>query len=158
MQRKIIKPFLLVLFLIATGFAQAQHDSTNIDNLEIGQPWSRAMPPTAHTGAVFVSIHNSGQNDQLISAYSPIAEQTELHNHIHQNGLMKMVQVQQIKLPANATVQLEPGSYHIMLIGLKQPLIEGEFFPVRLEFANAGIVELQAVVKSMHGTDRHMHH
>ena len=132
----------------------------SIASIGIEQPWSRAMPPSAHTGAVFVSIYNQGQADQLVAAYSPIAETTELHDHIHQDGLMKMVKVPAMEVPAGGSLELKPGGYHIMLIGLKQSLVAGEHFPVRLDFAKAGSIELQVEVKSIHaGTAaEHMHH
>lgn len=131
-----------------------------IASIGIKQPWSRALPPTAHTGATFVTLDNQGAADRLIRAYSPVAEKTELHNHIHQDGLMKMVEVEAIDVPASGTLELKPGSYHVMLIGLKQPLKEGERFPIRLEFEQAGSVELDVIVKSLSaGTGaEHMQH
>ncbi|NLC08514.1 MAG: copper chaperone PCu(A)C [Gammaproteobacteria bacterium] len=131
-----------------------------VASIGIEQPWSRALPPTAHTGATFVSIYNQGRADRLMSAYSPVAEKTELHNHIHQDGLMKMVEVEFIDVPANGTLELKPGSFHIMLIGLKQSLNEGEHFPIRLDFEQAGSVELEVQVKDMNaGTGaEHLHH
>lgn len=119
-----------------------------IGNIGITQPWSRALPPTAKVGATFVDIHNLGLADKLISANSPISETTELHTHIHDNGLMKMVEVEEIEIAENSTTQLKPGSYHIMLIDLKQPLIEGERFPIRLDFANSGSIELEVEVRN----------
>lgn len=129
-------------------------------NLGITLPWSRALPPSAHTGALFVSIHNQGGKDHLVSAHTDIADKTELHTHVHEGGLMKMQQVEQIEVPAGATLELAPGGYHIMLIGLREPLREGMRFPVRLKFEVAGSVELEAEVKSMDaGTGaEHLHH
>lgn len=127
-----------------------------IASIGIEQPWSRAMPPTAPTGAVFVTLFNQGPPDQLVAASSPMADKVELHDHIHHNGLMKMVEVEKIELPSNSTQELKPGSYHIMLIGLRQPLVAGEHFPVQLEFANAGKIDLQVLVKDIHaGTEMH---
>ena len=138
------------------SFSEEYQHSNNTEyvqqlaGLQVEQPWSRALPPTAHTGATFVNIHNSSTKaDRLISAYSPMAEKTELHNHIHQDGLMKMVEVEAIEVPANGTLELKPGSYHVMLIGLKQPLKEGEHFPIRLDFEQAGSIDLEVVVKDM---------
>lgn len=162
MQRFFIKSLCLsvALALTAPVLAAGQHDvhtaeankglfAATVGNMGIEQPWSRAMPPTAHTGALFVSIHNQGPADRLLSADVDIAESAELHAHVHQEGLMKMVQVDEIEVPASGSLELKPGGYHIMLIGLKQPLREGGHFPVRLEFANAGTVELEARVLDM---------
>jgi len=143
----------------AAEATKGQYAAT-IASIGIEQPWSRALPPTAHTGATFVSIYNQGNADRLLGAYSPVAEKTELHNHIHQDGLMKMVEVESIDVPANGRLDLKPGSFHVMLIGLKQPLNEGEHFPIRLDFEQAGSVDLEVIVKNMNaGTAaEHMDH
>lgn len=135
--------------------------AATLGNMGIGQPWSRAMPPTASTGALFLSIENQGPADRLLSAQVEIADAAELHTHVHQDGLMKMMQVDGIDVPARGTLELKPGSYHIMLIGLRQPLREGGHFPVRLEFANAGSIELDVHVLDMaagSAADQHMQH
>lgn len=134
--------------------------AATLGNLGITQPWSRALPPSAHTGALFVSIHNQGEKDYLVAAHVDIADVVELHTHVHEDGLMKMQQVEQIEVPSGATLELTPGSYHIMLIGLREPLREGMRFPVRLEFSASGSIELEAEVKSMDtGTGaEHAHH
>ena len=135
------------------------YDAT-LGNLGITRPWSRALPPTANTGALFVSIHNQGAKDVLVAAHTDIADKVELHTHVHEDGLMKMRQVEHIEVPAESVLELAPGSYHIMLIDLHKPLQEGMRFPVRLEFAASGSVELQAEVRSMDaGTGaEHSHH
>lgn len=130
-------------------------------NLAIGQPWSRALPPTAQTGAVFVTIHNQGPDERLLAASSPIANKVELHTHLMQGDLMQMVQVESIEIIGHGgQQQLKPGGYHIMLIGLQQQLREGERFPLRLSFANSGEIELQVEVRSLDaGTAaEHAHH
>lgn len=134
--------------------------AATLGNLGITTPWSRALPPTAHTGALFVSIRNQGEKDHLLAAHADIADAVELHTHVHENGLMKMREVERIEVPADGTLELTPGSYHIMLIGLREPLREGMHFPVRLEFAASGSIELQAEVRSMDaGTGaEHSHH
>lgn len=134
--------------------------AVTLGNLGVTMPWSRALPPTAHTGALFVSIRNQGEKDYLEAAHADIAEAAELHTHVHENGLMRMRQVERIEVPAGGTLELAPGSFHIMLIGLREPLREGMHFPVRLEFAASGNVELQAEVRSMDaGTAaEHSHH
>jgi copper(I)-binding protein len=136
------------------------HYAATLGNMGISRPWSRALPPTAHTGALFVSIDNQGEADHLVAAHADIADTVELHTHIHEDGLMKMVEVANIEVPAAGTLELKPGSYHIMLIGLRQPLVEGERFTARLEFARSGTVELEAEVLGMDaGTGAsHLHH
>lgn len=173
METNMIKPwFLAAAFACALPASQVMaaeiHSAetakgmyaTTLGNLGITKPWSRALPVTAHTGALFVNIRNWGEKDILVSAHTDIAEKTELHTHLHEDGLMKMRQVEHIEVPAESTLELTPGGYHIMLIGLRKPLLEGMHFPVRLEFVASGSVELQAEVRSMDaGTGaEHSHH
>ena len=145
---------------VHTAEAAKSHYVASLASIGIEQPWSRALPPTAQNGAVFVNLYNQGQADALIAAESTIAKTVELHNHIHQDGLMKMVQVASIEIGSNEHVMLQPGGYHIMLLGLNEPLLEGESFPIRLTFRDAGSVDLSVIIKSVNaGTDaEHMHH
>lgn len=70
-----------------------------------------------------MKITNSGDKTlYLVSANSKIAKNVELHEHVMSNGMMKMQQVKNIKIPANSTVELKPGGLHVMLIGLNKKL------------------------------------
>lgn len=148
--------------------AKKGHYAATLANLGIGQPWSRAVPPTSPTGAVFVEIDNQGPVDHLLAAHAEIAETLELHTHLEQDGLLRMVQVDRIEVPGpNGRLELRPGGYHIMLIGLKQPLREGDSFPLQLEFERSGLVELTVEVRNFaagtgadhdHHHDQHGHH
>src|SRR5690554_3948065 len=92
-------------------------------SLNITKAWSRELPPTAPVGAAFLQIENHSEDaDRLISANSSVAEVTELHAHIHEGDVMRMVKVDSIDVPSNGQLILEPGGYHIMLIDLKKPL------------------------------------
>src|SRR3546814_14488705 len=100
--------------------------------LAVSQAWSRAMPPSAPTGAVYFILENRGQQPQrLIGAQTSRAEKTELHTHVHQGNMMKMQQVEAVDVPAAGKVEFKPGGNHVMLFGLKQPLEAGESFPDR---------------------------
>lgn len=84
--------------------------------------------------------------DQLVGIATPVADRAEFHLDSVENGVMKMRPLKQIELkPGDATV-LKPGAVHIMLMGLKQPLKEGDSFPLTLDFAKAGKRDLQVKV------------
>ncbi len=130
--------------------------------------WSR---PADQTGVVYATIENaSGTADSLLSASSPVAKTVQIHESMPaspgpaasgsmagmsgmsgMSGMAAMVMkpVSAVAVPAGGTVQLKPGSYHIMLIGLAHPLKAGETFPVTLKFRNAGTVQVQSTVRSM---------
>lgn len=117
--------------------------------IQVVEVWSRELPPNAPVGAAFMSIENhSDTPDRLISAESSIAEVTELHAHIHEGDVMRMVKVESIDVPANGQLTLEPGGYHIMLIDLKKPLVAGEHLPLSLQFEHAGQMDVIVDIKS----------
>jgi copper(I)-binding protein len=126
-------------------------------DLTIEQVWSRATAPGAATGAVFAELSNVGTTpDQLIGAEvaSTIVDKVEVHlSSKGADGVMRMAPVAAVEIPAGGGVALKPGSYHIMLIGLKQPLIEGQKLPVTLIFAKAGKVETKSIIAGIAATE-----
>lgn len=99
--------------------------------------WIRMMPPNVHATAAYASISVEGA-DRLLSVRADIAEKAEIHETKMENGMMSMRPLVAIELDANALTELKPQGKHIMLIGLKRPLQEGEEVPLVLEFAEAG--------------------
>jgi copper(I)-binding protein len=87
----------------------------------------------------------------LVSAASPVAKMTEVHEMNMENGVMKMRAVERIALPAGKTVKLEPGGYHIMLMDLAKPLKTGDMVPITLTVETLDkkrrTVEVQAEVR-----------
>lgn len=119
-------------------------------DIVIDNPWARATPGRAKNGAAFMKLMNKGGSpDRLMEAKGDVSDRVELHTHIHENGVMKMRPSGPIEVPANGHVTLEPGSFHVMMLGLKAPLVEGERFPVTLIFEKAGEVTIEVAVKSV---------
>jgi copper(I)-binding protein len=104
--------------------------------LYVREPWTRESPMMELAGAAYMVIHNSTDaDDALVGASSPVAEFVELHlSSMDEEGMMSMNQVTEIPIPANADAVLKPGSYHIMLIDLVEPLTEGTEVELSLEF------------------------
>lgn len=143
------RTFIFGVALCAALFAGpgTAHDYA-IADLHIGHPWARALPPVAPTGAAYMIIENRGeQADTLTDVRTPVAGHAEVHEHIHQDGLMKMQQVENLSLPAGESVRFAPGGYHIMLFNLKQPLSAGERFPMTLYFEHAGQLEVEVAIE-----------
>jgi copper(I)-binding protein len=115
-------------------------------DIQVLQPFARATP--AKVGGVFLTLKNAGGTaDKLVKAASPVAETVELHTHIKDGDAMRMRAVENIPVPAHGQTALEPGGYHVMLIGLKQTLKEGTSFPLTLTFEKAGTVTLNVPVQ-----------
>lgn len=117
-------------------------------DIVIDRPWSRAAGANA-TGVGFLTIRNTGAaTDRLLSASTPIARRVELHNMTMDGAVMRMRAVEATPVPANGTVQLAPGGLHIMLIGLTQPLVQGQRAPLTLRFERAGEVQVELSVEA----------
>lgn len=105
--------------------------------LDVSNAWARATPGNAENGAAYVTIQ-SPKADRLVSAASPAAKKAELHTMSMQGMVMKMRPLAGLDIPAGQPVALKPGGEHIMLLGLNQPLREGQSFPLTLNFEKAG--------------------
>ncbi len=134
--------------LVLASAAQAQ--DVRQGDLTISNAWARPTAGPNKLGAAYLTVKNSGgQGDTLTSVSSPDANQVQIHeNTIDAHGVMKMRAVQGgLKIAPGATVQLKPGGYHIMLMGLKENLKEGQTVPLKLTFAHAGTVDVPAKVE-----------
>lgn len=139
-----------LLAVASAAFAQGSGTPT----IAVEQPFARATPGGATTGAAYMTIDNkSSTEDRLMAASSEVAGKVQVHEMSMTNGVMKMREVEGgLAVPANGSVTLKPGGYHVMLIGLKKPLIEGQSFPLTLTFAKAGNISVTVPVKAMGAT------
>jgi periplasmic copper chaperone A len=112
------------------GFAQTA-------TVQITDVWARATPGGAQAAAAYATVI-APAGDRLTGASTPAAQKAEIHSMSMDNGVMKMRSVEGLDLPAGQQVTLKPGGYHIMLTGLAKPLVEGQSFPLTLNFAKAG--------------------
>ena len=152
-----LKKSLLLLALLSPSLCAAAHDY-QLGALHIEHPWSREMPPVAPTAAAYFILHNQGSEaDRLLSVATPVAGKAELHQHLHEDGVMKMQQVQDVAVPAAGEARFEPMGYHVMLFNLKQPLKDGERFPLTLTFEKAGAIEVEVAVEKELPAAEHQH-
>ncbi len=151
MQRVLSAAFGAVL-LLASGLIAAAPTAAHevkFAGFTIEHPWARASAGPARNSAAFMTIHNSGEADRLIAAAGDVAARVELHTHMMEGDVMKMRQVEAIDVPAGGMAALQPGGFHVMLIGLHEPLNEGDRFPLTLTFEKAGEVTLEIAVEAI---------
>lgn len=142
------RPILALLPALLAAPFPAVAQEARAGDLAVERPWTRATGQGA-TGAGFLSISNRGAAaDRLLSASSPAARAMELHSMVRDGEVMRMRPVEAIDVPAGQTVTLRPGGLHFMLIGLSQPLREGETVPVVLRFERAGTVQVALSVQA----------
>ncbi|WP_028238654.1 copper chaperone PCu(A)C [Stutzerimonas azotifigens] len=154
----------LTAALLTAPLAALAHDDHPHASLRVENAWARATPPGLPNGAAYFTLHNEGaEDDRLVGAETPVADKAEVHEHAQVDGLMKMRQVGSVVVPAGGEVAFAPMGYHVMLFGLKQPLKDGERFPLTLRFEHAGEIELevpvtaQAPAPAAHGAGHHAH-
>lgn len=112
---------------------------------EIESAWVRLLPPGVPNTAGYLTIYNNTDTDKvLVGASSGAVNKVELHEHVMEQGMMKMTQRQAVSIPAGQRVSFRPGGLHLMMFGLKAPLQPQQSVPIVLEFADGERLEVQA--------------
>ncbi|ASM40427.1 copper chaperone PCu(A)C [Campylobacter sputorum] len=115
-------------------------------DIDVSNVYAKATPPNAKNSGAFMLIKNNTDKDiALVSATNSLSDVTELHTHIEENGMKKMIQVPKIDIKANSTTELKPGGLHVMFIGIKKPMVVGENVKMTLTFDNGQTVTLDKV-------------
>jgi copper(I)-binding protein len=102
-------------------------------SVTVKDPWIRGTVQGQSATGAFMELTGKS-SARLVGADSPAAKTVEVHNMKMENGVMKMYPVEGIDVPAGKTVKLAPGGYHVMLMGLRKPLTEGQKVPLKLTF------------------------
>ena len=147
----------LVLAACTTATPAQNGGSSTRTGIDISNVWARpaasaqmadAQMGGMSNGAAYMLIRNSGaEADRLLKAESDVAETVELHTVVNDNGVMQMRPVDGIDVPAGGAAELKPGGFHVMLIGLKRDLKQGDRITLILQFQRLGRVSVQADVR-----------
>lgn len=139
---------------MAMGFGAAAW----AEGIVVEDAYARASTPTAKSGAAFMVLMNtSDQDDRLVAAKSDVAARVELHTHREiADGVMKMMEVEEgFAIPAGGSHMLARGGDHVMFMGLNEPFADGDTVAVTLVFEHAGEVAVEIPVdlnrKPTHG-------
>jgi len=148
MKNIISKTSLLALGLVPT---LAMAHEYKAGDLVINHPWTRATAPKASTAAGYLSVTNTGKTaDMLTAATMDGAGHTMLHQTEMKDGIAKMNHLEKgIAIEAGQTVKLEPGSYHIMAMQLKDGYKAGQSISGTLTFEHAGTVPVSFKVEAL---------
>ena len=155
MKRSFLSFVLVVLFLgpvWAHGY--------KIGALDIGHPWTRATPKGADIAGGYLSITNKGTTpDRLVGGSLSIADRLEIHEMKMQGTVMQMRPLPAgLEIKPGETVELKPGSFHLMFMGLKEPVEVGKRVKGTLIFEKAGTVEVEYAVEPVGQTPGHHNH
>ena len=145
-----MKKFVLSIVSIAAVFGA---------DVEIDGAYARASIPNVPNSAAFFVIKNNSDKDIAItSANSDIAEKNELHTHIKENEMMKMMKIEKLVVPAKSSLELKSGGDHVMLMGLKKELKVGDEINLELSFSDGDKKSIKVPVKDLASTMHKMQH
>lgn len=169
MVNSVMSIFRAVVLLFMVSFAHGAGHGVNEQNapkqpaeksssIELLNARARATLPGMSTSAAYMTIRNGGQKPAQIEALaSPVALKTELHTTQMNDGVMAMRRVDNLQIGPGEVVELKPGGYHIMLMGLKQPIAADSEIPVIITFDNGEQITVMA--KTSHDVSgQHMAH
>lgn len=153
------KWILFFLACLATSdiFASGAGDSMVATDVRVEGAYINVPVPGNQSTAAFFTLHNlSARPVTLIAVHSAIAKRAELHSHTHKDGMMQMRREKQLVIPANSSLELASGSYHVMLFDLQRSIQTGEQLQLSLEFIDGKRLAVTADVRSIF--DRVHHH
>lgn len=123
--------------IIAALLLAALPAAAQAPTIQVQQPWARATPGGARSGAIYLTLLDQGAADRLTGASTPVAAMAMLHESTEENGVSRMRMLDGVELTPGKPVLLRPGGMHLMLMGLKGALQRGTSFPLTLTFAHA---------------------
>ncbi|MBU0688042.1 MAG: copper chaperone PCu(A)C [Gammaproteobacteria bacterium] len=149
-----MRKYLFAGLFVLSAAAQA-------DEVMVNEAWTRATAP-GQDSAMVQAVITSKQAAQLVGVSCECAKMAELHSMVHEDGMMKMRQVEAIDLPAGEAVDLGAAGYHLMLMGLKQQIKEGNkiqlTLTLRYKDGKTKQVKFRAPAKALNASvDKSMH-
>ena len=155
-----IRQFLCV-FSAALLLGGAAHAAGyKLGDISISEAHARPTVASQPSGAAYLTLENRGvAADRLVSLSSPVAESAAIHTMTMDGDVMRMRETGALPLAPAAKIEMKPGAgFHIMLIGLKKPLVAGDTFALTLNFEKAGRIEVSVAVDSKDAKPaRHTH-
>jgi periplasmic copper chaperone A len=141
-----------IAFALLTGSGRAS--DYKVGDLAIDRPWSRATPKGAKTAAGYLKITNTGTTpDRLVGGSFALSRRLEIHEMSMDQGVMKMRELTAgLDIKPGATVELKPGSYHLMFTDLTRALAKDDRIKGTLQFEKAGTVEIEYAVEAIGAT------
>jgi periplasmic copper chaperone A len=127
----------------SAGYAVAA--DYHLGSLQISQPWARATPKGAASGAAYMTVMNTGAKPERLSCLSSdAADKCQIHQMSMDNGVMKMREMEGgVDIKPGETVTFAPGSYHVMLVGLKAPLVQGKSVAATLKIDSGATTQVE---------------
>ena len=157
---KPIPGFVMVSLAIAGAAASAAlAQEYQAGPLKIEHVWARPSIADIANGSVYMMLSNGGDAaDRLLAVRTDVASDVMLHESRMEGNVIKMVPLEKgVEVPAHGSAELKPLGMHVMLMGLRQPLKEGDTFPLTLVFEKQGEVPIKVNVTQQPGSEKSGH-
>ena len=146
----------LIFALVISALLSLSTSLVNAQALQIKDAFARATNPGQSVGGGYLTIENPNVTaDKLMSVTFAKATSVQIHEMKMEGDRMIMRDIGTLAIPAKSKVELKPGGYHLMLMGLKEPLNDGDTIAISLQFEKAGKVDVNMPVKAR--PQSHMH-
>ena len=144
---------LALALVLAASAAPALAEDFKAGDISIQKPWARATPKGADIGVAYFVIRNTGAKPDRLTGGKADFGNVEIHEMKMDGTVMRMRELDNgVALPAGQAVELKPGGYHVMFIGLKAPFAKGQKVPATLVFEKAGKVDIEFLVEALGAT------
>jgi periplasmic copper chaperone A len=124
--------------MMAIAMPIAFANDAQATDLAVRDAWARATPPGAAVAAAYLTIVGGTRPDRLVFASTDAAAMTQIHAVTETEGMARMREADGVDIPAGQRVVFAQQGLHLMLMDLRQPLVAGQRFDVRLVFEHAG--------------------
>ena len=152
-----VKFFSYNIFLILCALTNLV-SAEDVEEIIISDIWISEAPPTVSTMAAYAKIQNqSHETKVLTSVSSPTFSRIEIHLSKIADGMASMEKQTSLKIPAENSVELSPGSYHLMLFNPETSLLAGDKATIIFSFSDGSSKSVQAPIKKRNN-DGHDHH
>lgn len=145
----------------SSGSASASADSGTESDAAItaADGWVKAVKADMKMTGVFVTLTNTTDEDvTIVSATTDMSDKAELHEMVSKDGQMVMQETEDgLTVPANGTLELKPGGFHIMVMMLSEDVVAGDKHTVTLELEDGSTVEFDAIAKDFAGANESYH-
>ena len=140
----------VLLFTSPLLTSPLQAAEKSVSALTISDAYFRLMPPGRSMTAAYMTVTNSSDETQVLTSLrSDSADSVELHQHAHENGMMKMRKVDQLSIAAGESVEFVPGGYHLMLFGVQEGLGLDDTIDIELQLESGKSVIVNAKASSL---------
>ncbi|WP_417657892.1 copper chaperone PCu(A)C [Pseudidiomarina aestuarii] len=119
-------------------------------DVEISNAWIKESIPGTENGAGYLTLTNVGTTAiTLTGAATEAARAAEIHEHVMNDGMMRMRRVPELAIDVGETVIFRPGSFHVMMFGVKEPFQVGQEIGLELIFSDGDRKAVTAEVRAI---------